>query len=62
MENETSSKGIGAWLKKQLKISIDRRKGYERRMIKRRSGLERRMFQIEIPNDRRAGNERRSYK
>jgi len=62
MEKETSSKGIGAWLQKQLKISIDRRKGFERRVINRRTGLERRMFQIEVPIERRAGNERRSYK
>lgn len=62
MEKETSSKGISAWLQKQFKISIDRRKGFERRVINRRSGLDRRMVLIEVPVDRRTCNERRSYK
>ena len=62
MEKETSIKSIGAWLQKQLKISIDRRKRFERRVINRRSGLDRRMFQIEVSVERRTGNERRAYK
>ena len=62
MGKETSSNGISAWLQKQLKISIDRRKGFERRVIKRRSGLDRRMLQIEVSIEKRTGNERRSYK
>ena len=62
MEKETSSKGFDIWLQKQLKISIDRRKSFERRVINRRAGLDRRMFQIEVSFEKRTGNERRAYK
>ena len=62
MEKETSSKGFDIWLQKQLKISIDRRKSFERRVINRRAGLDRRMFQIEVSVEKRTGNERRAYK
>ena len=62
MGKEIGSNSISAWLQKQLKISIDRRKGFERRVIKRRCGLDRRMLETDVSIERRTGNERRSYK
>ena len=62
MEKETSNKGFDIWLQKQLKISIDRRKDFERRVINRRYVLDRRMLLVEVPVERRTGNERRAYK
>ena len=62
MENEMGSSGISAWLQKQFRIYIDRRKGLERRIFNRRSGFDRRMVLIAVPVERRSGNERRAYK
>ena len=62
MEKETSNNSISAWLRKQLLISVDRRRSYERRIAQRRSGFDRRMVLVAVPVDRRSGNERRAYK
>ena len=62
MGDEIVSNSISAWLKKQLKISVDRRQGFERRVFKRRSGLDRRILDIEVSVERRKCNDRRTYK
>ena len=46
----------------QLKVSLDDRKGIERRIMNRRSVFDRRIKHSQVMNERRTGNNQRTAK